>query len=40
MDLPKLSAKQKKLAKLAIPYDKITAEDLQKLRKDGKKNER
>jgi len=41
MDLPKnLSAKQKKIAKLAIPYDKITAEDLQKLRKDGKKNER
>jgi hypothetical protein len=33
------SQKQKKLAKLAIPYDKITAADLQKIRKDGKKNQ-
>jgi hypothetical protein len=33
----KYSAKQKKLARLAIPRDKITAEDLEVLR-GGKKN--
>jgi hypothetical protein len=31
------SRKQKELAKLAIPYDKITAEDLEVIR-DEKKN--
>jgi len=29
--------KQKELAKLAIPYDKITAEDLEVIRGDKKK---
>ena len=29
--------KQKELAKLAIPYDKITAEDLEIIRGDKKK---
>ena len=38
MPFEKYSPKQKALAKIAIPFDKITAEDLQKLRKDGKKN--
>ena len=33
----KLTEKQRRLAKLAIPYDKIDANDLQKIRKDGKK---
>ncbi len=31
------SRKQKELAKLAIPYDKITAEDLEAIRGDKKK---
>ena len=31
------SRKQKELAKLAIPYDKITAEDLEVIRGDKKK---
>lgn len=31
------SRKQKELAKLAIPYDKITAEDLEVIRGEKKK---
>ena len=37
MPSKKYSAKQKKLARLAIPRDKITAADLEVLR-SGKKN--
>jgi hypothetical protein len=39
MQQTNLTDKQQKLAKLAIPYDKIDAGDLQKIRKDGKKNQ-
>ena len=38
MEQTNLTKKQMKLAKLSIPYDKIDAGDLQKIRKDGKKN--
>ena len=37
MPMEKYSPKQKKLAKLAIPFDKITAADLEKLRGEKKK---
>lgn len=39
MAFEKYSPKQKKLARLAVPYEKITAADLQMVRKDGKKNQ-
>ena len=37
MPKSKYSAKQKKLARVAPPRDKITAADLKKVRKRGKK---
>jgi len=37
MPKKKYSAKQKKLARVASPRDKITAADLRRLRKRGKK---
>ncbi len=37
MPFSKYSAKQKKLARLAVPRDKITAADLEVLRGDKKK---
>jgi len=37
MPKKKYSAKQKKLARVAPPRDKITAADLRRLRKRGKK---
>ncbi len=37
MPLSEYSEKQKKLARIAVPRDKITAEDLEALRGDKKK---
>jgi hypothetical protein len=37
MPFSKYSAKQKKLARIAVPRDKITAADLEVLRGDKKK---
>ena len=37
MPFEKYSAKQKKLARIAVPRDKITAADLEVLRGDKKK---
>ena len=38
MPFSKYSAKQKKLARIAVPRDKITAADLEVLRGDKKKS--
>lgn len=37
MPFSEYSAKQKKLARVAVPYDKITAADLEVIRGDKKK---
>mgnify|MGYP003129338830 CR=1 FL=1 len=40
MPFEKYSPKQKKLAKIAVPFDKITAEDLEKIRGEKKNTKR